>query len=101
MSLFNYDGCKKCSNSKNDCKLVLHHLFPANVCNNIFEYDDECSKCKWMKENENKFLQNFEGMLKRNEIIVGVPRLNKLTNAERQIFFFKQQQKSTYYIYKI
>ena len=55
MSLFNYGECsmcKVCKVHKNDIKTALNQLFPASVCNIIFEYNSECLKCQWMKDKE-------------------------------------------------
>ena len=91
--LFNYEGCDRCKLHQESKKNVLLDVLPVDICCKVSEYFG-CSRCERMKENENNFLQTFEGMLKRNELIVGVPRLKNLTNAERQIFFFKHYKKA-------
>ena len=74
--LFNYEGCDRCKLHQESQKNVLLDVLPVDICCKVSEYFG-CSRCERMKENENNFLQTFEGMLKRNELIVGVPRLKK------------------------
>ena len=73
MTLFNYEHCKKCKKCNNDIKIELSKVLPVNVCNNICEYNVNCSKCKTLLKREDEFFKNRTG---------GVMPL-----IEKQIFF--------------
>ena len=56
MSLFNYGECYKCNK-----KLALCNALPANVCDMIGDYVNDCWRCERMKKNEEQFFKGFTG----------------------------------------
>ena len=62
MSLFNYGECNVCKMRKCKKKLVLCNVLPANVCNMIGDYINECWRCEKLKENEKHFFKGFTGV---------------------------------------
>lgn len=61
MSLFNYGECKMCKRRRCNKKMALCNVLPANVCDMIGDYVNDCWRCEWMKENEDNFLKGFTG----------------------------------------
>ena len=61
MSLFNYGGCDKCKRRRCNKKTALCNVLPANVCDMIGDYVNDCWRCQWMKENETHFFNGFTG----------------------------------------
>ena len=62
MTLFNYSKCECCNNKRNDINLTLYNLLPANLCNNIseydvYEYDVYCNQCCITRDLEKLFVQ--------------------------------------------
>ena len=62
MSLFNYGECNVCKMRKCKKKLVLCNVLPANVCNMIGDYINDCWRCEKLKENEKHFFKGFTGV---------------------------------------
>ena len=59
MSLINYSGCIECKKGRCNKKMALCNVLPANVCDMIGNYVNDCSRCHWMKDMEEIFFKAF------------------------------------------
>ena len=75
--LFNYDECNACKRRRYNKKMVLSNVLPANVCDIIGDYVNDCWRCEWMKERERDFVNEN----------------SKMTKPELQLLFFKTFKK--------
>ena len=62
MSLFDYGECSMCKRRRCNKKLALCNVLPANVCNIIGDYVNDCWRCEKLKENEKHSFQGFTGV---------------------------------------
>ena len=58
--LFNYNKCECCHNHKNDVSFTLYNILPANVCNNIAEYNVYCNQCCITRDLEKFFVEEHK-----------------------------------------
>ena len=61
MSLFNYGESYKYKMRRYNKELALCNVLPANVCDMIRDYVNDCWRCERMKENEKKKIKGFIG----------------------------------------
>ena len=63
-----------------DIKVLLNNIFPAEICNEICDYNLHCSKCKDLNDEERRYISlNYHFDFDTNQ----------LTKTEKQIHFFK------------
>ena len=78
--LFTYKNCRCCKKEMTDIKVLLNNIFPAEICNEICDYNLYCSKCKDLYDKERTYKDfiyhfDFESW--------------QLTTTEKQIYFFQ------------
>ena len=53
--LFTYKNCRCCKKEMTDIKVLLNNIFPAEICNEICDYNLYCSKCKDLYDKERTY----------------------------------------------
>ena len=96
MTLFHYDNCKLCKILSYKRKVLLSHIFPVNICNNIIDSNAQCCECQDMMEDEIKFEKQYDTMIMNYNTIYGnMPEEfdRDLTIGEKQLLFLKTFKK--------